>query len=170
MVIVALILICIGIIWCHVRCNMTLIAAPSGKKYRVCKASQSKMTTSASLLGELDEFQSNITECLVQKYTNHLGVRRLIAAGLSELEERSPRCYKEKAYNVNKGQRIGLCLDGNMSTLRHVLMHEMAHTMTLTHGHTSEFWENLHFLEQAAVRCVLHEPVVIHEYCGVKTK
>ena len=149
---------------------MTWVNAPNGAPYKVCKASTLEMERAASILSQLDHFQSNVIDYLTQTYKNHSGVRRLVATGMSVLEERSPRCFKEKAYNVNKGQRIGLCLDGDIPTLRYVLMHEMAHTMTPAYGHDSEFWENLHFLEQAAVRCLLHQPFVVHEYCGVKTK
>ena len=67
----------------------------------------------------------------------------------------------EKAVNDNKGSMIYLCLDGRQSsdgvsvmndlnTLMYVTLHEIAHTATVSYGHTAEFWENFRSILHAA--------------------
>lgn len=66
----------------------------------------------------------------------------------------------EKAVNESKGSMIYLCLDGqssdgvsvmnDLNTLMYVTLHEIAHTATVSHGHTVEFWENFRSLLHAA--------------------
>ena len=61
---------------------------------------------------------------------------------------------KYTSYSVNKGEKIVLCLrsrDNNetlidINTLMFVTLHELAHIMTISIGHTPEFWHNFKFL------------------------
>lgn len=87
---------------------------------------------------------------------------------------------KYTSYSVNKGQKIVFCLrarknqeklvDQNIITF--VALHELAHIMTKSVGHTEEFWNNFRILLRVAIQNGLYKdhdynnnPV---DYCGTK--
>lgn len=81
------------------------------------------------------------------------------------------------SYSVNKGEKIALCIrhvdktfmDDN--TILFVIIHELAHVMSLSVGHTEEFWSNMKFLLEQAESINLYVPVDYSqnptEYCGM---
>ena len=84
---------------------------------------------------------------------------------------------KYTSYSVNKGEQISLCIrhsdntfiDDN--TIMFVLLHELAHIMTTSIGHTKEFWENMKFLLECGETIGIYKPVDYSEnpvdYCGM---
>ena len=87
---------------------------------------------------------------------------------------------KYTSYSVNKGQKIVFCLrsrkgeeklvDENIITF--VALHELAHIMTVSVGHTEEFWNNFKILLRVGIKLELYrhqnfnnKPV---DYCGTK--
>ena len=86
---------------------------------------------------------------------------------------------KYTSYSINKGEKIVLCLrsrDGNNklideNTLMFVAIHELAHIMTLSIGHTSEFWDNFRFLLRNAIQLKIYKDVDYkkypQKYCGI---
>jgi len=87
--------------------------------------------------------------------------------------------YKSyKAYSVNKGEEIVLCIrekDGKLiqdkNTMKFVLIHELSHVMTVENGHPPIFWENMGFLLKEASKLGIYEAVDYSKtpvyYCGV---
>ena len=89
---------------------------------------------------------------------------------------------KYTSYSVNKGEKIMLCIrqrnDSNdlvdLNTVTFVAIHELAHLMTKSIGHTDEFWENMKFLLHNVINSDLgvyqyqpfHKDPI--EYCGTK--
>lgn len=85
---------------------------------------------------------------------------------------------KYTAYSENKGEKIALCattekngselIDEN--TLMYVALHELAHIMTKSIGHTKEFWDNFKYLIGEANKIKIYNPVDYSEtpesYCG----
>ena len=83
------------------------------------------------------------------------------------------------SYSENKGERIVVCLRSkekpyklvDENTVMFVVLHEMAHLMTTTVGHTPEFWANFRRLLQDAISCGVYEEVNYNkdpvEYCGM---
>ena len=83
------------------------------------------------------------------------------------------------AYAENKGEKIALCatkqkhagkiIDEN--TLMFVVLHELAHIMTVTINHTSEFWKNFKDIIIYAKKVNIYEPkdysVSNVTYCGM---
>lgn len=56
------------------------------------------------------------------------------------------------AFTVNKGQRIGLCIQGNeFNDMVFVMIHELAHIVTLEIGHPPIFWDNFRTLLEVAI-------------------
>lgn len=88
---------------------------------------------------------------------------------------------KDTSYSENKGQRIVVCLRDktkapeypliDKNTVMFVVLHEMAHLMTETIGHTQEFWTNFKRLLGDAVSIGIYHPVnYAHQptpYCGM---
>jgi hypothetical protein len=84
------------------------------------------------------------------------------------------------SYSENKGEKIVVCLRDkappyklvDTNTVMFVVLHEMAHLMTTTIGHTPEFWTNFKRILQDAVGCGIYQSVnYAHSpvsYCGMK--
>ena len=89
---------------------------------------------------------------------------------------------KHTSYSLNKGERISLCLreknnemvfeDDN--TIMFVIIHELAHIMTTSIGHTKEFWDNMKYLLEEANKLGLYKIIDYSnnniEYCGMYIK
>ena len=86
--------------------------------------------------------------------------------------------YKSyKAYSVNKGQEIVICIrkDGKLikdkNTMLFVLIHELAHIMTVENGHPPIFWENMGKLlkeaEIAGIYKVIDYSKTPVDFCGI---
>jgi hypothetical protein len=83
------------------------------------------------------------------------------------------------SYSENKGEKIVICLrdktEGypfvDSNTVMFVILHEMAHLMTTTIGHTPEFWANFRRILQDASKCGVYSPVNYSQkptpYCGM---
>ena len=82
------------------------------------------------------------------------------------------------AYSVNKGEELSICIrdketdafiDDN--TVRFVAIHELAHIMSKSTGHTSEFWDNMKYLLEVATSKGIYTPVDYSKtpthYCGM---
>ena len=84
---------------------------------------------------------------------------------------------KYTSYSVNKGEEIAICIRNkdntfmNINTILFVTIHELAHVMTLSTGHTKEFWNNMKYLLEEAEKLNLYKPVNYNKYnesyCGM---
>ena len=84
------------------------------------------------------------------------------------------------SYSVNKGEKLVFCIrqkddkesiiDDN--TVTFVAIHELAHIMTKSVGHTYEFWDNFKILLKVAIDEKLYTKINYtnnpQEYCGIK--
>ena len=82
------------------------------------------------------------------------------------------------SYSVNKGEKIVFCIRAkhkkqtlvDLNTLVFVAIHELAHIMTLSVGHTDEFWGNMRFLLKHAIETGIYEKQNFKDkpvsYCG----
>lgn len=87
----------------------------------------------------------------------------------------------DTSYSENKGQRIVVCLRDKTkapqyplipeNTVMFVMLHEMAHLMTETVGHTQEFWTNFKRILQDAMQIGIYAHVNYARqptsYCGM---
>jgi predicted metal-dependent hydrolase len=83
------------------------------------------------------------------------------------------------SYSENKGDRIVVCLRDKQkpypladeNTVMFVVLHEMAHLMTTTIGHTPEFWANFRRILKDAVGAGIYQEVNYNhtpvQYCGM---
>jgi len=85
---------------------------------------------------------------------------------------------KYTSYSVNKGERVIFCLrqrDEDQKLVDHntmlfVALHELAHIMTKSIGHTPEFWENFKFILEESIKIGVYRHQKFHikpeKYCG----
>ena len=151
----------------------------NNKKYLVRSHNKSSIIQkSANLLAELTKKKSILCDFIESsnKYKSHKGIKRLLENKDVKLEELSYKYNDEAAYSINKGEVIGICLrdkDGklqNKNTMIYVLIHELAHIMSVNYAHDKEFWNNFAFLLEAAIECNIYKYVdYTHSpttYCG----
>ena len=75
----------------------------------------------------------------------------------------------EKAigYNANKGTEIGLCIDGTVNDILHVLLHELAHCTVDEYSHSKHFWGNFDELKGEAIALGIYENISTRTpFCG----
>ena len=82
-------------------------------------------------------------------------------------------------YTLNKGEKIVFCLRTrdqtdrlhDLNLLLFVAIHELAHVMTLSQGHTPEFQDNFSFILKEAVNLGIYKPENFRDnpttYCGI---
>jgi hypothetical protein len=83
------------------------------------------------------------------------------------------------SYSENKGELIVVCLRDKRppyvfveeNTVMFVILHELAHLMTTTIGHTPEFWTNFRIILHDAITAGIYTPVNYSKeptaYCGM---
>jgi hypothetical protein len=85
---------------------------------------------------------------------------------------------KSAAYTLNKCSEIRLCIrttDGkfeDMNTSMFVVLHELAHVMSISYGHGDEFKEHFSFIVHLASKLGIYNPEDFRRspktYCGVQ--
>lgn len=109
-------------------------------------------------------------------------VTRFLARFSPDVFVENDMASKDTSYSENKGQKIVVCLRDKTqapkyplvekNTVMFVMLHEMAHLMTETIGHTQEFWTNFKRILGDAVQLGLYQSVNYSQnpvaYCGMK--
>lgn len=159
----------------NLRCVVSTI---DGKKY--CVRERNNIQNASNLLARTTEKLEYLVENVGQRYPDRENVQKLV-------KNFNPTTIKETlptseftAYSENKGEKIAFCLnkkktDNNnlidSNTLMFVAIHEIAHIMTTSVGHTEEFWNNFKFLLENAVEIKIYTPVDYKKepegYCGM---
>jgi len=97
----------------------------------------------------------------------------------NNITESSPN-NKYTSYSINKGDKIVFCLRSktppyklvDLNTMMFVAIHELAHLMTKSIGHTPEFWDNMRFLLKKGIELKVYEHIDYskypEDYCGIK--
>mgnify|MGYP001376590397 CR=1 FL=1 len=177
--IIFIVFMCILIVYKNV--NSELIEVTSlinNKKYMVRNLSDKQ--DAADMLARIHQNIEKIINNLNKDYPNDERVKRLKDnfkdCKFSELISDS----SYTSYSVNKGEKIVFCIrqkDENESlidenTITFVAIHELAHVMTKSIGHTPEFWDNFKRLLNEAININVYEKVDYSkdpkEYCGIK--
>ena len=70
-------------------------------------------------------------------------------------------------YNTNKGQEIGLCIDGDTNKIMHVLIHELTHSTIKEYDHSDKYWDKYNKLIQICKELGIYEPITQKtKFCG----
>ena len=95
----------------------------------------------------------------------------------NNITESSPG-NKYTSYSINKGDKIVFCLRSkkdnslvDLNTMMFVGIHELAHLMSKSIGHTEEFWDNMRFLLKESIKIKIYQKQDYNknpkDYCGI---
>ena len=134
----------------------------------------------ADLLSKMRISIDKLIDHLEIHYPNDPRVKRLVKKFNPNRISESLKGSKYTSYSVNKGQKIVLCLRSkdhqqkltDLNTLMFVVLHELAHVLTVSIGHTKEFWSNFKFILKEAVKIGIYENIDYGKnpkpYCGIQ--
>lgn len=117
---------------------------------------------------------------LKNKNQNNIDINRMIDNFNPDNIMESTKDNKYTSYSVNKGEKTVYCVRSRdeenklvqLNTIMFVALHELAHTMTKSVGHTKEFWDNFRILLRNAIKLGIYKRVNYNEtpveYCGTK--
>lgn len=70
-------------------------------------------------------------------------------------------------YNSGKGDEIGLCIDGTVNQIFHVLLHELAHCTVDEYSHSNHFWMQFEKLRGEAMTLGIYQHIPTKTpFCG----
>ncbi len=156
-----------------------IVSTVDGNQY--CVRERANLQSAADLLATITEQCNELVKYVGAKHPTREGVSRLVKGfNPKKIMETLPTS-KYTAFSENKGEKIAFCLNrkkednANLideSTLMFVAIHEIAHVMTKSIGHKTEFWDNFKFLLENAKEANIHNPVDYKQkpsdYCGMK--
>jgi predicted metal-dependent hydrolase len=134
----------------------------------------------ADILAKLRMKLEKLCEIMKEKYPTDESVVRMNERFNSNNISESGKSNQYTSYSVNKGEKIVFCIRQkdeeeslvDENTLTFVSIHELAHIMTKSVGHTQEFWDNFKRLLKVSVESELYKNEDYSknpkEYCGIK--
>ena len=134
----------------------------------------------ANILAKLRNKLQEICKIMKEKYPDDESVKRMNERFNPDNITESGKNNQYTSYSVNKGEKIVFCIRQkdekeslvDENTLTFVSIHELAHIMTKSVGHTVEFWDNFKRLLKVAVENKLYDKENYSnnpkEYCGIK--
>lgn len=161
--------------------NTIRIPGPDGREYEMQNLPQKE---------EAVRLMSSVRGNLMKLYEHYRGdmalaqdppVSRFLARFVPDVFVENDMQSSDTSYSENKGQKIVVCLRDktkaphypliDQNTIMFVMLHEMAHLMTETIGHTQEFWTNFKRILHDAVQVGIYHPVNYAQtptpYCGM---
>jgi len=158
-----------------------IVSTVDGNKY--CVRDRKRIAEAADLLANVTTKCKELVKYMDENHNDNEDVRQLVSGfNPAKVMETLPTSAFT-AYSENKGEKVAFCLnqqkaDNNNlideNTLLFVAIHELAHIMTKSIGHKSEFWANFKFLLENAKDAGIHDPVDYkkkpQEYCGMKIR
>lgn len=145
----------------------------NGSVYRVRKGNSESQQKTAK---KLDYFKKRLETLINYCYDKSLPTKedayRMHARFKTTQLSETSSSETSAAYVINKGEELRICLKNeNDNDIMFVLLHELAHIMSKSYGHNSEFKQNMDFLVKQAVKLNLYKPVDYSKtpinYCGV---
>lgn len=153
----------------------------NSNKYKVQDRFDKKIA--ADKMAEINKTIRSIQKVLVQSHPNDKRVIRMNKRLNNTKLQETINKPDESSYTINKGEIISFCLRNkdhekretdefhNHNVLVFVLIHELAHVMSIKEGHGTEFMENFRFILRESVKNNIYYPVdyskIPMNYCGV---
>ena len=134
----------------------------------------------ANMLAKIRQKLENLIDSMKQKYPNDEAVQRMSRKFNADNISESGKSSQYTSYSVNKGEKIVFCIRQkdekesfvDINTITFVSIHELAHIMTKSVGHTDEFWNNFKRLLNEAIKMGIYTKEDYssnpREYCGIK--
>ena len=163
--------------WANLKC---VVAEKNGKRYCIRDRSEN-MDEAVNLLANVVERMKKLVKHMEKKHPDDERVKRLVKNfNPKKISETLPTS-EYTAYSENKGAKLAFCLNKqnennkkliDINTLTFVSVHELSHVMTLTVGHTPEFWDNMKFLLERGIEINVYTKQDFNktpkEYCGTQ--
>ena len=133
----------------------------------------------ANILAQIRRNLEKIIESMKNKYPNDVSVLRMNKNFRPDNLSESGKSNQYTSYSVNKGEKIVFCIrqkDENetfvdMNTIMFVSIHELAHVMSKSVGHTEEFWKNFKLLLEESITLGVYKKENYSNnpkaYCGI---
>ena len=179
---VLIILILLLLIFSKCVNNETFEVVKTGKngiEYSVQEYPNSQ--EAANILAQLDTNINIFLSKLKETHSDDERIKRMSKNLKSTIIEEAPHKDGESTYTINKGELMKICLRKKikdkpfhtLNTLMFVVIHELAHVISVSVGHNEEFMTNFRFLLREAPKYDIdYEPIDYSEnsmeYCGVK--
>ena len=156
--------------------NNVEVQAFDGKKYRV-----QNLPDKQEAAERMSEVCTNLKKLIshVKQYHDE-PYKRLVDKFNPDVLEENDLGAQSTSYSENKGEKIIVCMRDKTkepypfideNTIMFVLLHELAHLMTESIGHTPEFWTNFRTLLHDCIKCGKYTPINYSqnpvEYCGM---
>jgi hypothetical protein len=134
----------------------------------------------ANMLATIRTKLQKLVDSMKLKYPNDESVIRMNKKFNADNISESGKSSQYTSYSVNKGEKIVFCIrqkDENesfvdLNTITFVAIHELAHIMTKSVGHTEEFWTNFKLLLEESIIIGVYTKEKYSEnpkeYCGIK--
>ena len=158
--------------------NNTLVKASDGRSYKVQdlpdrQEAAERMSKIRSNLQKICDYCKDPSLKLDEPY------QLLVSRFNPDVLEENDITADSTSYSENKGEKIVICLRDKApphpfvdeNTVMFVLIHELAHLMTLSVGHTPEFWTNMRKFLQECIQLGVYRSVNYSKnpvnYCGM---
>lgn len=134
----------------------------------------------ANMLANIRIKLQKICDVMKNKYPTDESVTRMVERFNPDNITESGKNNQYTSYSINKGEKIVFCIRQkndkedlvDENTMTFVSIHELAHIMTKSVGHTPEFWDNFKRLLKIAIEEGLYNKEDYtknpKEYCGIK--
>ena len=158
---ILLILFLVSILFSFYVNNNRYIIKVRNKQFSIKKINDKSDNIAISSLSSLSRKMDKLFNIL-QKYKRKPEVGRLLRSARDIKLEEVNEIYNNKvAYSINKGEKIGICVRHNNKKVNEnllffVLLHELAHIMSESYGHTEEFWRNFKYLIKISIQYKLY--------------
>jgi hypothetical protein len=132
------------------------------------------------MLAQIRANLTNIVEYLKDNNISDERVQLLVNRFNPDVLSESLPNTSYTSYSVDKGKKIVFCLRSkdekaeliDMNTIMFVAIHELAHIMTKSIGHTEEFWNNMRYLLKQGIKVGVYQKVDYSKnpvsYCGMQ--
>ena len=163
----------------HLTNEVTYVRSTlDGKEYLVRNLPDKQ--DAANLLATIRYKLEKICKEMKKKYPQDNSVSRMNEKFNADNITEAGKNNKYTSYSINKGEKIVFCIRQkddtedlvDENTITFVAIHELAHIMTKSVGHTEEFWTNFKRLLKEAVALNIYTPENYtkdpKEYCGIQ--
>jgi hypothetical protein len=163
----------------HLSNEVSYVVSPiDGNKYLVRNMNDN--IDAANMLAKMRIKLEKLCLIMKSKYPNDESVIRMNSKFNPDNITEAGKNNQYTSYSINKGEKIVFCIRQkgekedlvDENTMTFVSIHELAHIMTKSIGHTDEFWSNFKKLLNHAIENKLYQKEDYKnspkEYCGIK--
>lgn len=157
-----------------------VLSKVDGREYLVRNSKKyADSEEAADMLAKVRNKLVDLTNYLEKHDGNSKCVKRLLKNFRPDNITESGKSNKYTSYSINKGEKIVFCLRSrdkdekliDINTITFVALHELAHVMTKSVGHTQEFWTNFKYLLKVSIKIGIYKyqdfRTKPEKYCGI---